>query len=113
MYIGGFSRSDEMPGVYFTISFSCLAARNFGATFAGIWIFCWVRGLIPSRAARRETLKTPNPATFTCSPFTIFWVFLSKILPPLPGPCFLGPRVGWGAGPGSHFLSGFAMGIRE
>lgn len=92
---------------YFTISFSCFAARNFGATFAGICIFSCVRGLMPSRAARLETLNTPKPATFTCSPLTNILAISSNMPSTASWAAFLVVPSLFMSHSASHFLSYF------
>ena len=55
----------NLKNLYFIASFRALPARNLGLIEAGICIFSPVRGLIPSRAARRATRKVPNPLIAT------------------------------------------------
>ena len=53
---------------YLTASFKVFPAVNFGTVIAGMVILAFVCGLIPSRAARFETLNVPKPVRVTLFP---------------------------------------------
>ncbi len=51
-----------------TAAFNAFPARNRGTFLAGIWIGCFVLGLIPLRADLFDTRKVPKPTNPTLFP---------------------------------------------